>query len=99
MDKIKQEAEYRTLFLNDKIIKNITEESFVFDTAIISDDKDFVRRQYNRSSALQKTLAQNYKQFDYSNQVKNYKFTDSNAGFFDYCYGIMLDKQLHKELC
>ncbi|MFC1894575.1 RNase A-like domain-containing protein [Candidatus Dependentiae bacterium] len=99
LDKIKQEAEYRTLFLNDKIIKNITEESSIFDIAITSNDKDFVKRQYNRSSALKQTRAQNYKQFDYSNQVKNYKFTDSNAEFFDYCYGTMLDKQLHEELC
>jgi hypothetical protein len=52
-----------------------------------------------RLDALRKTLDQDCKQFDYSKHVEKHNFTDSNAEYFDYCYGTMLDKQLHEELC
>ncbi len=73
------------------------EEAFYISTS--DSDVELANRYQQRRKAFNNSIDQNGKQFDYSNQIKNYKFTDSNAEFFSYCYGGELDKQLHEELC
>ena len=99
-EKIEQQTEFRTLKLDNKNnLNNISEEFCNSNIIFLNSDQDLLDIYHKRSLALNKTLQENNKQFDYSKIVKNAKFNDEYAEFFDYCYGTMLDKQLHEELC
>ena len=99
--RIKQEAWQHALIIDSPDVLAPLRDSYVKQQEVFqrAHDQELVDRYKQRIHALEETIKNNGKLFDYSKSVSRYKFTDQYRIPFKHRCGTALDKQLHQELC
>jgi len=98
--RVKQEAQHALIIRDSDVLLELRDK-YLRQQEIIqeSGDQEFINRYEQRMRALNETIKNNGKLFDYSQTVDGYNFTDPYRIVFKHTCGTALDKQLHQELC
>lgn len=93
----KQKRDPKVVYDKIDVLRNDTAAQL--DTALENDNPHLAQRYENRLNAIEKTIQDGGKEYDYSKLVKTPKFTDPYATLFNNCHGTAIDQQIHEEVC